>query len=144
MDFAILRSHFWYRLVLFFCSFTKLCVRGPYLGSFFEVFCIRVAGAQSFGFNETFWLMATGRATVPNLYAGCLNKCSCNCLFVARAGLCCGFCDFAVSFLVKCLFFVLLLSCACGRKNWDRPAVPFLGPCLSSFFEVFCIRVAEA
>ena len=30
---------------------------------FFEVFCIRVAEAQSFGFNETLWLMATGRAT---------------------------------------------------------------------------------
>ena len=73
---------------------------GPCLGSFFEVFCIRVAEAQSFSFNETFWLMATGRATVPNLFAGCLNKCSCNYLFVARAGLCCGFCDFAVSFLV--------------------------------------------
>ena len=38
------RSHFWDR-------------------SFFEVFCIRVAEAQSFGFNETLWLMATGRAT---------------------------------------------------------------------------------
>ena len=83
--------------VLFFCSFTKLCMRsqkwdrqflGPCLGSFFEVFCIRVAEAQSFGFNETLWLMATGRATVPNLYAGCLNKCTCNFLFVARVGLC--------------------------------------------------------
>ena len=53
--------------VLFFCSFTKLRMRshflGPCLGSFFEVFCIRVAEAQSFGFNETLWLMATGRAT---------------------------------------------------------------------------------
>ena len=36
---------------------------GPCLGSFFEVFCIRVAEAQSFGFNETLWPMATGRAT---------------------------------------------------------------------------------
>ena len=61
--------------MLFFCSFTKLCMRsqkwdrqavpflGPCLGSFFEVFCIRVAEAQRFGFNETLWLMATGRAT---------------------------------------------------------------------------------
>ena len=73
---------------------------GPCLGSFFEVFCIRVAEAQSFGFNETLWLMATGRATVPNLYAGCLSKPNCNFVFVARVGLCCGFCDFAVSFLV--------------------------------------------
>ena len=63
VDFAILRSHFWYRQtsqngtvkVLFFCSFTKLCMRsqkwdrqavpflGPCLSSFFEVFCIKVA-----------------------------------------------------------------------------------------------------
>ena len=78
-------------------------------------------------------------SSVPTLYAGCLNKRSSNFLFVALVGLCCGFCDFAVSFLVppdgpkngtvKVLFFcVLLLSCACGPKNgtarrshfWDR------------------------
>ena len=77
-------------------------------------------------------------SSVPTLYACCLNKRSCNLLFVARVGLCCGFCDFAVSFLVppdgpkngtvKCFSFVLLLSCACGPKNgtarrshfWDR------------------------
>ena len=131
--------------MLFFCSFTKLCVV-PFLGvlgSFFEVFCIRVAEAQSFGFNETLWLMATGRATVPNLNAGCLNKCSCNFLFVARVGLCCGFCDFAVLSLVppdgpkngtvKVLFFCSFTK-LCVR----------LGPCLGWFFEVFCIRVAEA
>ena len=29
----------------------------------FEVFCIRVVEAQSFGFNDTLWLIATGRAT---------------------------------------------------------------------------------
>ena len=28
--------------------------------------------------------------------------------------------------------------------KWDRQAVPFLGPCLGSFFEVCCIKVAEA
>ena len=39
-------------------------------------------------------------SSVPNLYADCLSKPSCNFLFVARVGLCCGFCDFAVSFLV--------------------------------------------
>ena len=39
-------------------------------------------------------------SSVPSLYAGYSNKCSCNFLFVARVGLCCGFCDFAVSFLV--------------------------------------------
>ena len=68
--------------MLFFCSFTKLCIRsqkwhrqavpflGPCLSSFFEVFCIKVAEAQRFGFNEALWLMATGRATVPTLYWG--------------------------------------------------------------------------
>ena len=61
--------------VLFFCFFTKRCMRsqkwdrqavpflGPCLGSFFEVFCIKVAEAQRFGFNEALWLMAAGRAT---------------------------------------------------------------------------------
>ena len=38
---------------------------GPCLGSFFEVFCITVAEAQCFGFNEALWLMATGKAAVP-------------------------------------------------------------------------------
>ena len=87
LDFAILRSHFLVPpdgsknatvKVLFFCSFTKLCMRsqkwdrqavpflGPCLGclgSFFKVFCIRVAEVQCFGFLVTLWLMATGRAT---------------------------------------------------------------------------------
>ena len=36
---------------------------GTVLGSFFEVFCIKVAEAQPFGFNKALWLMATGRAT---------------------------------------------------------------------------------
>ena len=131
---------------------------GPIFGTvfrfIFEVFCIRVAEAQSFGFNETLWLMATGRATVPNLYADCLSKPSCNVLFVARVGLCCGFCDFAVSFLVppdgpkngtvKVLFFCSFTKLRMRSQKWDRQAVPFLGPCLGSFFEVFCIRVAEA
>ena len=35
----------------------------PCLGSFFEVYCIKVAEAQRFGFNEALWLMATGRTT---------------------------------------------------------------------------------
>ena len=81
VDFAILLSHFidgrknGTVKVLFFCSFTKLCMwsqkwdcqavpfLGPCLGSFCKVFCIRAAEAQCFGFNETLWLMATGRAT---------------------------------------------------------------------------------
>ena len=105
---------------------------GPCLGSFFEVFCIKVAEAQRFGFNEPFWLMATGRATVPTLYACCLTKRSCHFLFVARVGLCCWFCDFAVSFLVppdgpkngtvKVLFFysftkLCMRSMATGRAT---------------------------
>ena len=97
----------------------KMGFLGPCLGSFFEVFCI-----------------------------------SCNFLFVARVGLCCGFCDFAVSFLVppdglkngtvKVLFFCSFTKLCMRSQKWDRQAVPFLGPCLGSFFEVFCIRVAEA
>ena len=105
---------------LFFCFFTKRCMRsqkwdrqavpflGPCLGSFFEVCCIKVAEAQRFGFNEALWLMAAGRATVPTLYACCLTKRSCHFLFVARVGLCCWFCDFAVSFLVR------------RSQKWDR------------------------
>ena len=127
---------------------------GPCLGSFFEVFCIKVAEAQRFGFNEALWLMATGRATVPTLYACCLTKRSCHFLFVARVGLCCWFCDFPVSFLVpldgpkngtvKVLFFCSFTKLCMRSQKWDRQAVPFLGPCLGSFFEVFCIKVAEA
>ena len=41
---------------------------GPCLGSFFEVFCIKVAEAQRFGFNEALWLMAAGRATREALF----------------------------------------------------------------------------
>ena len=85
-----------------------------------------------------------------SIYAGCLNKRSCNFLFVARVGLCCGFCDFAVSFLVppdgpkngtvKVLFFCSSTKLCMWSQKWDRQ----LGPCLGSFFKVFCIRVAEA
>ena len=93
-------------------------------------------------------------SSVPTLYAGCLNKRSSNFLFVALVGLCCGFCDFAVSFLVppdgpkngtvKVLFFCSFTKLCIWSQKWDRQAVPFLGPCLGSFFKVFCIRVAEA
>ena len=85
-----------------------------------------------------------GASSVPTLYAGCLNKRSCNCLFVARVGLCCGFCDFAVSFLVppdgpkngtvKVFFFCSFTKLCMWSQKWDRQAVPFLGPCLGSFF----------
>ena len=40
-----------------------------------------------------------------------------------------------------CFSFVLLLSGMRSQK-WDRQA--FLEPCLGSFFEVCCIKVAEA
>ena len=81
-------------------------------------------------------------SSVPTLYAGCLNKRSCNFLFVARVGLCCGFCDFAVSFLVppdgpkngtvKVLFF-------CSFTKLCMWSQKFLGPCLGSFFKVFFV-----
>ena len=32
-----------------------------------QVFCITVAEAQCFGFNEALWLMATGKATREDL-----------------------------------------------------------------------------
>ena len=86
-------------------------------------------------------------SSVPTLYAGCLNKCSCNFLFVARVGLCCGFYDFAVSFLVppdgpkngtvKVLFFCSFTKLRMWSQKWDHQAVPFLGPCLSSFLKFF-------
>ena len=73
VDFAIFRSHFWYRQTVpkmgpWKCFSSILLgtggpIFGTVLGSFFEVFCIKVAEAQRFGFNEPFWLMATGRAT---------------------------------------------------------------------------------
>ena len=76
-------------------------------------------------------------SSVPNLYADCLSKPSCNVLFVARVGLCCGFCDFAVSFLVppdgpkngtvKVLFFCSFTKLRMRSQKWDRQAVPFFG-----------------
>ena len=93
-------------------------------------------------------------SSVPTLYACCLTKRSCHFLFVARVGLCCWFCDFAVSFLVppdgpknetvKVLFFCFFTKRCMRSQKWDRQAVPFLGPCFGSFFEVCCIKVAEA
>ena len=86
-------------------------------------------------------------SSAPALYACCLNKRGCNFLFVARVGLCCGFCDFAVSFLVlpdgpkngtvKVLFFCSFTKLCMWSQKWDRQAVPFLGPCLGSLFKVF-------
>ena len=89
-------------------------------------------------------------SSVPTLYTCCLTKRSCHFLFVARVGLCCWFCDFAVSFLVppdgpknetvKVLFFCFFTKRCMRSQKWDRQAVPFLGPCLGSFFEVCCIN----
>ena len=135
--------------VLFFYSFTKLCMRsqkwdrqavpflGPCLGSFFEVFCIKVAEAQRFGFNEPFWLMATGRATVPTLYACCLTKRSCHFLFVAPLLLILRFCGrvanhfwyrqtvpkmglFSSILLLSCAFCGLIFGTARRSQKWDR------------------------
>ena len=88
-------------------------------------------------------------SSVPTLYAGCLNKRSCNFLFVARVGLCCGFCDFAVSFLVppdgpkngtvKVLFFCSFTKLCMWSQKWDRQAVPFLGPCWVHFLKFFLV-----
>ena len=86
-------------------------------------------------------------SSVPTLYACCLTRRSCHFLFVARVGLWCWFCDFAVSFLappdgpkngtVKVLFLCSFTKLCMWSQKWDRQAVPFLGPCLGSFFWSF-------
>ena len=63
---------------------------------------------QRFGFKEALWLMATGRATVPTLYACCLTKRSCHFLFVARVRLV----DFAI--------LRLIFGTARRSQKWDR------------------------
>ena len=41
-------------------------------------------------------------------------------------------------------FFFCSFTKRCMRsQKWDRLAVPFVGPCSGSFFEVCCIKVAE-
>ena len=126
---------------------------GTVFSSFFEVFCIKVAEAQRFGFNEPFWLMATGRATVPTLYACCLTKRSCHFLFVARVGLCCWFCDFPVSFLVppdgpkngtvKVLFFYSFTKLCMRSQKWVRQAVPFFAVFKVHFLKFFVSRLQK-
>ena len=75
-------------------------------------------------------------SSVPTLFACCLTKRSCHFLFVARVGFgllrFCGLIfvppDGSKNETVKVLFFVFLLSGACGLKNgtarqshfWDR------------------------
>ena len=92
-------------------------------------------------------------SSVPTLYACCLTKRSCHFLFVARVGLCCWFCDFAVSFLVppdgskngtvKVLFFCCFTSGACGPKmgppggpifGCGEPRFPHCAVCLPGWF----------
>ena len=98
-------------------------------------------------------------SSVPTLYACCLTKRSCYFLFVARVGLCCWFCDFAVSFLVppdgpkngtvKVLFFCSFTK-LCMRSQKMGPKFRrshLLGPCLGSLYQglqKFFIKVAEA
>ena len=91
-------------------------------------------------FRFHFWGSHMRASSVPTLHACCLTKRSCLFLFV---GLCCWFCDFAVSFLVppdspkngtvKVLFFCSFTKVCMRSQKW----VPLLGPCLGSFFEVF-------
>ena len=83
---------------------------GPCLRSFFEVFCIKVAEAQRFGFNEALWLMAAGRATVPTLYACCLTKRSCH-FFVRCTGR---------PLLLILRFCGLIFGTARRSQKWDR------------------------
>ena len=93
-------------------------------------------------------------SSVPTLYAGCLNKRSCNFLFVARVGLCCGFCDFAVSFLVppdgpkngivKVLFFCSFTKLCIWRSHfWDRVWVHFLKFFVSGLQKAQCFGFNE-
>ena len=74
VDFAILRSLFWYRQTVpkmgpWKCfSFVLLlsCACGPFGTVFrfiFWSFLYQGCGSATFGFNEALWLMATGRAT---------------------------------------------------------------------------------
>ena len=42
------------------------------------------------------------------------------------------------------LFFCSFTKLCMRSQKWDRQAVPFLGPCLSSFFEIYGIKVTEA
>ena len=58
--------------------------------------------------TETLWLMATGKATVPNLYAFCLNKRSC--IFV-RTGR---------PLLLILRFCGLIFGTARRSQKWDR------------------------
>ena len=44
----------------------------------------------------------------------------------------------------KCFLFCSFTKLCMRSQKWDRQAVPFLGPCLSSFFEIYGIKVTEA
>ena len=75
-------------------------------------------------------------SSVPTLYACCLTKRSCHFLFVARVGLCCWFCDFAVSFLVppdgpkngtvKVLFFCSFTKQCMRSQKWILTVFRFI------------------
>ena len=89
--------------------------------------------------------------SVPTLYACCLTKRSCH-FFVRCTGrpllLILRFCGLISggpkNETVKVLFFCFFTKRCMRSHFWDRQAVPFLGPCFGSFFEVCCIKVAEA
>ena len=88
-------------------------------------------------------------SSVPTLYACCLNKRSCNFLFVAGVGLWCGFCDFAVSFLVppdgpkngtvKVLFFCSFTKLRMWSQKWDRLGGPIFGTVFRFMFFKFFV-----
>ena len=128
---------------------------GPIFGTVFRFifwsFLYQGCRSATFWFQWSFVAYGDRKGNCSNSICLLLTKRSCQFLFV---GLCCWFCDFAVSFLVppdgpkngtvKVVFFCSFTKLCMRSQKWDRQAVPFLGPCLGSFFEVFCIKVAEA
>ena len=86
-------------------------------------------------------------SSVPTLYTCCLTKRSCHVLFVARVGLCCWFCDFAVSFLVppdgpkygtvKVLFFCSFTKLCMRSQKMGPPGGPIFGTVFRFIFWSF-------
>ena len=121
---------------------------GPIFGTVFKfIFCrffVSRLQKRNVWFQWSFVAYGDRKGNCSNSICLLLTKRSCHFLFV---GLCCWFCDFAVSFLVppdgpkngtvKVLFFCSFTKLCMRSQKWDRQAVPFLGPCLSSFFAGF-------
>ena len=179
--------------MLFFCSFTKLCMRsqkwdrqllscacGPKNGTarrshfwdrvklfiFIKFFASGLKKRNVLVSTEALWLMATGKATVPNLNAFCLNNRSCHfCLDGSAFAVDLRFCGlifgtarrsqkwdrenaFLLFFTKLCMrsqkWDRQLLSCACGPKNGTARRSHFWDRVKFHFYKVFCIRVEEA